>query len=75
MTTNLLVAQEDLATQEIFGSDVRKEIIKAQQALSDFAKYYVEIKRDYKIIAAELNACTKKGQASQIMSRVRQTYM
>lgn len=77
MATNLLavVDTEDLAIQEIFGEGVKKEVQIAKKTLQDFADYYLPIRRDYNKLVAELDACTKKGQAAEVMAKVRRVYI
>jgi hypothetical protein len=63
------------ATEEIFGGSVRNEVVRAQNALKDFASFIPKLKKDYLEIFDQLEGCTRKGQASEIMGRVRRDYL
>ena len=66
---------EDDATAEIFGGNIKKEKEKAINALNDFAIEYPNIKRDRKILVSQIECCTRKGQAAEVMAKIRRTYM
>lgn len=71
----VMATTNNLATQEIFGESVRIEVARSRQALDDFAFFLPKLKKDYDEILSELEACTRRGQASAIMARVRKKYM
>ena len=66
---------EDVVTTEIFGDNISTEKTRAKNALKDFARWYPNIKKDYKILEAQLDACTQKGQVASVMAKIRRTYM
>ena len=77
MATNVLatVETEDLVTKEIFGEGVGDEVRNAKKTLRDFADYLPKLKTERKNIEDELDSCTRKGQAAEIMARVRRQYL
>ena len=80
MATNVVthateMREEGEILNDILGEDVKAEITKAVKILNDFARYNMNLKKDYDSIVEELNACRKKGQVPQIMRKVRHSYL
>ena len=66
---------ENVVTTEIFGDDIRTEKARAKNALKDFARWYPEIQKNYKVFKGRIEACTHKGEVSKIMSEIRRHYI
>ena len=66
---------ENVVTSEIFGGEVKSEIARAKTALKDFKDFNQKIRKDYKILVAQLEACTQKGQVTSVMASIRRKYM
>ena len=69
------MATNNVATAEIFGDNISTEIVRAKNALKDFKDFNQKIRKDYKILVAQLEACTKKGQVTSVMASIRRKYM